>query len=121
MDVRKWRQKPNQWRIHLTLPDKKPNRWYNTFMISLKSKLFFQIHSDHKDSIRKIMPILLVLAMGLIILSILPSPYAIQGYKDYLPLHTMLETVAIVIAMQVAGLGWSAYSHVNPECNIIPF
>ncbi len=80
-------------------------------MISLKSKSFFQIHPSHKDSLRKIIPSLVVLAIGLIIISMIPSPCTIQGYKDYLPLHMMLETIAIVIAMQVAGLGWNAFSH----------
>lgn len=56
----------------------------------------------------------MLLAIGLIIISMLPSFYTIQGFKNYLPLHMMLETIAIVIAMQVAGLGWNASSHKIP-------
>lgn len=80
-------------------------------MIFLKSKLFFQIHPSHEESLRKILPSLILLVIGLILIAMIPSPYAIQGFKDYLPLHMMLETVAIVIAMQVAGLGWNAFNH----------
>jgi hypothetical protein len=86
-------------------------------MMSL-AKLFLQIHPSHHQSIRRIIPILVALAIGLIIISLFPSPYGVRGYKDYLPLHMMLETVAIVIAMQVAGLGWNAYSHKIPS-NIV--
>jgi hypothetical protein len=57
------------------------------------------------------MPIVAVLAIVFIIILMSPSLYAIHGYKDYLPLHILLETIAIVIAMQIAGLGWSAFSH----------
>lgn len=84
----------------------------------IKSKLFFQIHSSHTESIGQVIPILVVLVIGLMIVSMVLSPYTIQGYKDYLPLHMMLETVAIVIAMQVAGLGWNAFNHNTPG-NII--
>lgn len=87
-------------------------------MIFLQSKLFLQIHPSHHQAIRRTIPVLVLLSIGLIIISMIPSPYTIQGYKDYLPLHMMLETVAIVIAMQVAGLGWNAFSHKTPG-NII--
>ncbi|MDP2193231.1 MAG: MASE3 domain-containing protein, partial [Alphaproteobacteria bacterium] len=60
------------------------------------------------------MPIVVVLAIAFILIAMLPSLYVMQGYKDYLPLHMLLETIAIVIAMQVAGLGWSAFSHKIP-------
>lgn len=84
-------------------------------MISLKSKY---IHSSHQNAFSKMMPIVVVLAIVLIIISMSPFIYAIHGYKDYLPLHMLLETISIVIAMQVAGLGWSAFSHKMPA-NIV--
>lgn len=83
-------------------------------MIFLKSKPFLHIHSSHQNSLRKMMPIVVVLAIAFILIAMLPSLYVMQGYKDYLPLHMLLETIAIVIAMQVAGLGWSAFSHKIP-------
>ncbi|HQS67650.1 MAG TPA: EAL domain-containing protein [Sulfuricurvum sp.] len=60
------------------------------------------------------MPRLLALAIAFIFIALIPSLYITEGYKDYLPLHMMLETIAIVIAMQVAGLGWSAFSYKIP-------
>ncbi|MDP2079117.1 MAG: MASE3 domain-containing protein, partial [Sulfuricurvum sp.] len=77
-------------------------------MKSIESKY---IHSSHQNSLRKMMPVVAGLAIVFIIILMSPSLYAIHGYKDYLPLHMLLETIAIVIAMQVAGLGWSAFSH----------
>ncbi|MCL4432327.1 MAG: diguanylate cyclase, partial [Epsilonproteobacteria bacterium] len=83
-------------------------------MTSLKLKLFLHIHSSHQNSLREIMPRLLALAIAFIFIALIPSLYITEGYKDYLPLHMMLETVSIVIAMQVAGLGWSAFSYKIP-------
>lgn len=80
-------------------------------MMSLKSNAFFRIHPNHEQSIRKIAPILVVLAIGLILIWMFPSLNALQGFQDYLPLHMMLETVSIVIAMQVSGLGWNAFNN----------
>ena len=64
------------------------------------------------------MPIVAVLAIGLILISIFPFSNTIQGLKHYLPLHTMLETIAVVIAMHVASLGWNNFSYKIPA-NII--
>ncbi|MDP3120433.1 MAG: EAL domain-containing protein [Sulfuricurvum sp.] len=77
-------------------------------MKSIESKY---IHSSHQNSFRKMIPVVAVLAIVFIIILMSPSLYTIHGYKDYLPLHMLLETIAIVIAMQVAGLGWSVFSH----------
>ena len=35
--------------------------------------------------------------------------YALEGLADYLPLHTFLETIAIVVAALVFGISWNAY------------
>ncbi len=83
-------------------------------MIFLKSKLFFQIHPSHKESMDKIVPVLLALAIGLILIRIFPSLHSIKVLQDHLPLHTMLETISIVIAMQISGLGWHSSKHKVP-------
>ncbi|MDP3302334.1 MAG: EAL domain-containing protein [Sulfuricurvum sp.] len=80
-------------------------------MISLKPKY---IHSSNQNAFRKMMPIVAALTILFIIITVSPFLYAINGYKDYLPLHSLLEAIAIVVAMQVAGLGWSAFSHKIP-------
>ena len=80
-------------------------------MIFLTSKLLSSIHPSHEQRMRKVIPALFVLLIGLIFMAMLPSPEVIKGFKDYLPLHMMLETASIVIAMQVSGLGWNAFGH----------
>jgi PAS domain-containing protein len=80
-------------------------------MAFLKSNPFFQIHPSHESSMREIAPVLFALAIGMTFVSIFPLPNALEGFKDYLPLHMSLEGVSIVIAMQVSGLGWNVLGH----------
>lgn len=77
-------------------------------MIFLTSNLF---NSSYEQPMRKVTSVLLVLAIVLILMAVLPPPDLMKGFKDYLPLHMMLETISIVIAMQVSGLGWNAFGH----------
>lgn len=37
-----------------------------------------------------------------------------EGFSSYLPLHTLLETVSVVIAALIFGIGWNAYSDERP-------
>ncbi len=47
---------------------------------------------------------------GLLVLLWVVAPrYAFEGLADYLPLHTFLETVSIVVAALVFGVSWEAY------------
>lgn len=80
-------------------------------MIFSTSKLSLPIHTSHEQPLRKVIPLLLVLAIGLLFMAIFPPFDALKGFKDYLPLHMMMETASIVIAMQVSGLGWNAFGH----------
>jgi len=51
---------------------------------------------------------LLVLAVLQMLARLLPMPQSMQGMAGYAPLHTLLETIAIVIAACVFAVGWSA-------------
>lgn len=59
---------------------------------------------------RKTLLIVAVLALGLLLAWGLPPLPGARGVAGYLPLHTLLETIAIVIAMLVFAVGWNAYS-----------
>jgi len=43
-----------------------------------------------------------------------PPTHAFQGLARYLPLHSFMETFAIVVAVLVFGIGWNAYSVERP-------
>jgi len=65
--------------------------------------------------LRPIFWILLVLA-AVQIISWLASPlYAVKGIANYAPLHTLLETIAIVISMLVFAVGWGVYDKERPS------
>lgn len=59
---------------------------------------------------------LLLLAPALVFVAVLAFPLsqAIQGLAAYLPLHTFMETFAIVVSALVFGVGWHAYSAERP-------
>lgn len=52
---------------------------------------------------------LVAMALVLLLLRFFPPPAA-QGLASYLPLHTAMETFAIVVSMLVFTIGWTAYS-----------
>lgn len=41
---------------------------------------------------------------------LLPTPPALHGIANYLPMHMAMESFAIVVAMLVFGITWNAYS-----------
>lgn len=51
-----------------------------------------------------------LLALGVALAWALPAPPGARGIAGYLPLHTLLETLSIVIAALVFAVGWNAYS-----------
>lgn len=58
---------------------------------------------------RKIATVVTLLTLGLALAWALPPLPGARGIAGYLPLHTLLETVAVVIAMLVFAVGWNAY------------
>ena len=54
--------------------------------------------------------LLFTLALALVALWLSPSPHALDALADYLPLHSFLEGVSIVIAAMVFGVVWNSYS-----------
>ncbi len=74
-------------------------------------KHFFLLHPTHHASMRKVKFTLALLALILIASYFsLPALPGLKGIADYLPLHILLETVSVVIAMLVFAVGWNAYS-----------
>lgn len=43
-----------------------------------------------------------------------PQSYAFQKIEAYLPIHTLMETFAVVVAALIFGIGWNAYSAERP-------
>jgi len=54
------------------------------------------------------MAMLLLLALVQLFTWLVPMPDELRGTSAYLPLHTLLEMVAIVIAMMVFAVGWNS-------------
>jgi len=50
-----------------------------------------------------------LLTLGVVVAKALPPLPETRGIAGYLPLHTLLETVSVVIAMLVFAVGWNAY------------
>lgn len=69
---------------------------------------------SRQPAMRKVLVIVALLAIGVLLAWTLPPLPGSRGVAGYLPLHTLLETVAIVIAMLVFAVGWNAYSEKIP-------
>lgn len=77
--------------------------------LSGKEGLFW-LHPSHRPSMRRTGFIVGLLALGVALAWALPAPPGARGIAGYLPLHTLLETLSIVIAALVFAVGWNAYS-----------
>lgn len=76
------------------------------------------LHASHQHMTRKIMAMLLILGIVQFLAWLTPVPEELRGISGFLPLHTLLETIAIVIAMLVFAIGWNAHSR-NQAGNIV--
>ena len=64
------------------------------------------------------MRILMLFLVLSIILWLVPAFHQEHGFKHFLVLHIVLETIAIIISMQVVGVGWNSLKH-NAFGNIV--
>ncbi len=65
---------------------------------------------EQQPAMRKTLVVVGILALGVLLAWGLPPLPGVRGIAVYLPLHALLETIAIVIAMLVFAVGWNAYS-----------
>jgi hypothetical protein len=70
---------------------------------------FLWLHTSHQPAMRKVAVAVGLLSLGLVLAWILPPLPGARGISGYLPLHTLLETIAIVIAMLIFAVGWNSH------------
>lgn len=75
----------------------------------LELKQLLWLHPDHQPRMRTVGFIVALLVLGLVVSRLLPSMPVSQMIVGYLPVHTLLEIAAIVIALLVFAVGWNAY------------
>jgi len=70
-------------------------------------------HSSDRSSLSNIIGVLLLLISIQVAAAFLPDFEVTQGIMAWVPLHTVLETFAILISMLVFAIGWSTYHQVR--------
>ncbi len=76
---------------------------------SSESLSLFSLHPSHQLSMRSAVITVALLTLGVAVAMALPPLPETRGIASYLPLHTLFETIAVVIAMLVFAVGWNAY------------
>lgn len=79
--------------------------------VQLTSKHFLSLHSSHYPAIYNVMTFILFMTLIVIISPFIPP---IIENQNYLPLHTVLETSSLIIAMLIFAVGWNSYGHTLP-------
>jgi diguanylate cyclase (GGDEF)-like protein/PAS domain S-box-containing protein len=79
---------------------------FNRILSSL-CKHFTYFHPSHSPSLGKAIFFTGLMAAGLVTAIFLQPLLKNGGWQDYLPLHTALETFAIIIAALIFAVGWS--------------
>lgn len=65
-------------------------------------------------TLRHVVWLIFFLSALFVIVWLAPPTHVFQGLSRYLPLHSFMETFAIVVAVLVFGIGWNAYSVERP-------
>jgi diguanylate cyclase (GGDEF)-like protein/PAS domain S-box-containing protein len=66
------------------------------------------VHPSHGQAMRRAIVVLLVLALFQFIAWLMPDDPGWKTFQHYLSLHSLMETVSIVIAMMVFAVGWNS-------------
>ncbi len=66
-----------------------------------------KIHPSHRDEARPAAWTLALLGILLFLVWVMPVPADLKGIAQYLPLHTALETLAIVVGGLIFAIGWN--------------
>lgn len=75
--------------------------------LSSLCKHFTYSHPSHTPALRKVTIITALMALGLMVAILLQPFIEVSGWKVYLPLHTALETIAVIIAVLIFAVGWT--------------
>ncbi|MBI3479344.1 MAG: EAL domain-containing protein [Nitrosomonadales bacterium] len=68
------------------------------------------LHPDYRDTMRTMAKFLVALTLIQLLAWLTPASPDAKGIPNYLPLHTLFETVSIVISMLVFAVGWNSHS-----------
>jgi len=77
------------------------------------------LHHSHQQAMKSALSLVAVMALGLVLVFGMPSRGESWKIEDYVPLHTLLEMVSVVIAVLVFASGWNAYSRALPRHAVI--
>ncbi|MBC7414416.1 MAG: response regulator [Herminiimonas sp.] len=87
--------------------------WFNHFLwppSRMSIDLLRQLDGDHRTAMRRVLLLLLVLALFQLVAWMIPVTPGAKGIAGYLPLHSLMETISIVIAMMVFAVGWNSHT-----------
>jgi PAS domain S-box-containing protein len=77
------------------------------------------LHHSHRASMRQALLLVAAMAMGLVLVWLVPFWGGFGKLDDYVPIHTWLEMVSVVISVLVFASGWNAYSRSLPHHAVI--
>ena len=66
------------------------------------------LHPNYRNAMRRTATILLLLAFTQLLAWLIPASPSANGIPNYLPLHTLLETISVVVSMMVFAVGWNS-------------
>ncbi len=78
----------------------------------------FPVHAKHRDTLRIMGKMLMVLAVIQLVAWLLPTWPEFSGIPHYLPLHVFLESISIIVSMMVFAVGWNSHNR-NLSGNVI--
>lgn len=77
------------------------------------------LHPSHRPAMRRAMGLVGTMILGLVLIGFLPFQAGFHKIEDFLPIHTLLEIGAVVVAVLVFVSGWNTHSRRLPRHALI--
>ncbi|HEX5337663.1 MAG TPA: MASE3 domain-containing protein [Gallionella sp.] len=68
------------------------------------------VNNPAEASLRRNLWLVAALSLIFLLIWLIPTPDAVRGIANYLPIHMAVEVFSIIVAMLIFGVTWNAYS-----------
>ncbi|SDT90709.1 bifunctional diguanylate cyclase/phosphodiesterase [Halopseudomonas salegens] len=75
--------------------------------------LLTRVHISHRQTLLPLLLLLTGMLLVLLLFMLMPPPLWLQGQANYLPLHMLLETLAIVAAACIFAVSWATHKRLG--------
>lgn len=78
-----------------------------------------ELINNNRTAFQKVIGVIILLAAIQLIVSLSPSLHSLKGLSGFIPIHTILETAAIIVSMTIFAVGWGVQKESQSSYSIL--